>query len=404
MTERPLHGIRVLDFSRVLAGPHCGRMLVDLGADVIKIEPPEGDLSRFGLPRRNSLTTSHTQQNLGKRNISLDLKRPEAMALLVELAARSDVVLENFRPGVMDRLGLGYDELARRNPRLVFASISGYGQDGRWASRRAYAPLVAAEMGYLWAFAHYRKLDVAQEPHSHADLYAGKQCLIAILSALFQRERTGRGQRIDVDMAESLLFANEYATTWLSGLETDALPRPATVASPVFRTASGRFVTVGGDPVARVNFEQWCRALDRPDLVQDPRFADAEGREKHRDALLEILDAWVSRQEDVEALDRTLHDVGLVLGVVRTTAEAGATDWARERGAVVEVPDRGTGTLRVPNTPWRFSEAATGARGHTAYRGEHNAEVLRDVLGLSPARITELEQAGVLSSRVPEKV
>ena len=146
----PLDGVRVLDLSRVLSGPHCARVLVDLGADVIKVEPPDGDLTRYSWPRFHSIASYFTQQNCGKRNVSLDLKQPRAVDLLRTMARGSDVVLENFRPGVMDRMGLGYDVLSADNPRLVYASITGYGQTGPWKDRRAYAPVVGAESGLTW--------------------------------------------------------------------------------------------------------------------------------------------------------------------------------------------------------------------------------------------------------------
>ena len=149
MTQRPLDGIRVLDFTRVLSGPHATRMLCDLGADVIKVEPPEGDLTRMTNPRVNGLATYFVQQNVGKRNISLDIHKPEAVDLLLRLASQCDVVIENFRPGVMDRMGLGYDAVAARNPRIIYASINGYGSTGPWSSRRAYAPVVGAGSTFL---------------------------------------------------------------------------------------------------------------------------------------------------------------------------------------------------------------------------------------------------------------
>jgi crotonobetainyl-CoA:carnitine CoA-transferase CaiB-like acyl-CoA transferase len=400
MNDAPLSGVRVLDFSRVLSGPHCGRALVDLGADVIKIEPPEGDMTRFTRPRLNSISTYYTQQNLGKRNVSLDLKHPEARELLRRLARRSDLVLENFRPGVMDRMGLGYAMLSRENPRLIYASITGYGQTGPWAQRRAYAPLIHAEMGLLEGLARYRREPVRQEPYSHADVYAGLYCLSGILSALYQRERSGRGQYLEVAMAEAMLVVNEYAAAELSGLRDELPSRPATVASPVFETAEGHAVTVGGDPPARENFKAWCRAMRRDDLLRDPRFAEADARHRNREALLEILGEWVRRFDDLEALDAQLAEAGLVLGVVRSVEGAGRTAWIEARGAAVEVSDRGEGRLRVPNTPWRFSDAESGAHGTAAYRGEHNREVLGE-LGLPAAELDRLEREGVLSSRGP---
>ena len=206
----PLDGVTVLDFSRVLAGPHAGRMLADLGADVIKVEPPEGDMSRFAYPRRASIATYFTQQNCGKRNLSLDLKHPAAVELLLQLADQADVVLENFRPGVMDRLGLGQEALRGRNPRLVYCSITGYGHTGPWTGRRAYAPVVGAESGLTWLQGVSRGGDFANDPLSHGDVYAGLQGVAAILAALFQRERTGQGQWVELSMAEALLCVNEH--------------------------------------------------------------------------------------------------------------------------------------------------------------------------------------------------
>src|SRR4051794_25344514 len=168
---RPLSGIRVLDFTRVLSGPHCGRMLTDLGADVIKIEPPAGDLTRFATPRRNGLSSYFVQQNVGKRNISIDLGSEQGVQVVAELVPHVDVVLENYRPGVMDRLGLGPDQLCSHNQRLIYASISGYGQTGPWVRRRAYAPVVEAETGIIASQGNARGGALAKDPHSHADVY-----------------------------------------------------------------------------------------------------------------------------------------------------------------------------------------------------------------------------------------
>src|SRR5438132_1362359 len=259
----PLDGVRVLDFSLVMSGPHCTRMLVDLGADVVKVEPPDGDLTRFFRPRAGSIALYHAQQNCGKRNISADLRRPEAVELLLRLVQRVDVLVENFRPGVMDRLGLGYAAASARNPRLAYASISGFGQRGSSAGRRAYADIIHAEMGMTEML---ERGDGHQDnPFNHADTYTGLECLAGVLAAL----------------------------------------------------------------------QEWAAGLDGP-----------------------------------EALERALEPSRLATGVVRSVEEAGAGTWARERGAVVEVDDRSGGRLRLPNSPWRFSDATTGVRGVPAYRGE----------------------------------
>ena len=279
----PLEGLRVVDFSRVLAGPHCGRMLVDLGADVVKIEPPEGDLTRFSAPRLHSMSVYFAQQNCGKRNVSLDFSDSRGIAVATRLAAMADVVLENFRPGVMAKLGLGYEDLSAVNPKLVFASISGYGQATSWSRRRAYAMMVHAEMGYIEGESRYHDEPPSQEPYSHGDVYTALECVSGILAALLQRERSGTGQHVDVSMAETLLCVNEHSAINLSGL-TEPLPLP-TSASPLFTTANGRVVSVAFDPVAKGIFEQYCTAMVRPELREDERFAQEDVRVGNRDAL-----------------------------------------------------------------------------------------------------------------------
>jgi CoA:oxalate CoA-transferase len=406
---RPLEGTRVLDFSRVLSGPYCGRALADLGADVIKVEPPAGDLTRFAHPRRHSMSFYYAQQNAGKRNISLDLRRPEATELLLRLVATSDVLVENFRPGVMTRMGLGYEATAAANPRLVYASISGYGQGGPWSGRRAYAVVIHAEMGLTRGHLDHRAAATGapaaavNEPYSHADVYAGLHGVAGILAALLLRERTGRGQHVDVAMAASLLSVNERVQFELSGIDTG--PEPPALSpggSPLFATAGGHLVTVAGDPVASANFGLFCRLVGRPELADDPRFAEVEARAAHRYDLLAVIQDWVLGFDDLGALEAALAEVRLPMGVVRSVPEVAASAWAAERGAIAEVSDRGGGTIRVPDAPWRFSGADAGVAGAPAYRGEHNREVLGE-LGLDDAELDRLEAEGVLSSRVPER-
>ncbi len=404
----------MLDFSRVLAGPICGRALRDLGADVVKVEPPAGDLSRFAYPKVGSIALYYTQQNAGKRNLSLDLTRPEARDLLVRLATRADVVVENFRPGVMERAGLDYTSLSAANPRLVYASISGYGQDGPWADRRAYAVITQAEMGMTaGSLAHHDRLASdgggpsrfpANEPYSHADVYAGLLALSAVVAALYQRERTGRGQHIDVSMAQSLLFANEHVQAELAEVESPGrIVSLAPGDSPVCETGSGELVTIAGHPCGTGMFERYCQAMGREDLREDPRFVDEAARLAHHQELDAVVRDWVRSHDDAHVLERTLAEVGLAMGVVRTVPEVAASDWASQRGAIAEVDDRAGGTVRIPQAPWRFSDASAEARGGPAYRGEHNREVLADLLGIEAAELDRLEAAGVLSSRLPAR-
>ncbi|HET9601466.1 MAG TPA: CaiB/BaiF CoA-transferase family protein [Acidimicrobiales bacterium] len=398
----PLEGVRVLDLSRVLSGPHCGRMLVDLGADVIKVEPPQGDLTRFSYPRVNSIATYFAQQNCGKRNVSLDLRQPRAGDLVRAMAARSDVVLENFRPGVMERMGLGYERLAADHPRLVYASLTGYGQTGPWKDRRAYAPVVGAESGLTWAQGVARGGDFANDVISHGDVYAALECLSAILAALYQRERTGRGQHIDVSMTETLLAINEHVHWELSGLPDEgAIPSFRPGDYPVLSLADGRTVVVSGHPADRGTFERYIAALRCPALADDPRFVDLRARRQHYGELLAALQEAANGFATAGELEDALAEQELAMGVLRTVQEVADSDWARARGAIVEVPDRGGGTIRIPNAPWHFGAADAGVRGQPAYRGEHNREVLAELCGLSDAELDRLEASGVLSSRLP---
>ena len=400
----PLQGIRVLDLTRVLAGPHCGRMLCDFGAEVIKIEPPDGDLTRFSSPRVGSLATYFIQQNAGKKCMSIDLSTPEGASILKQLVEVSDVLVENYRAGVMDRLGLGYEVLAAHNPKLIYASISGYGADGPWVSRRAYATVIGAESGLTHMQGEARHGNYANDPWSHADTYTALETSSAILAALFQRERTGRGERIDVSMAETMLYVNEHAHDELFDGEID----PQWIRSfrpgdyPILRVADGTTVVISGHPAERGTFEIMVEVMDRPELLNDERFATVAERLEHFADLTEHLREWAATLPDAQAFEDRCAQFGLAVGVVRTVRELAETDWAQARGAITTVPDRIGGQLRVPNAPWHFQSATVGVSGEPRYRGEDNRSVLRDILQMSDDDITALEQRNVLSQRLPK--
>ena len=400
---RPLEALRVLDFTRVLAGPHAARMLCDLGAEVIKIEPPEGDLTRFGQPRLNSLATYFIQQNVGKSNISLDFTHPRAVDIARRLADISDVVIENFRPGVMKRLGLGYDELSARNPRLVYASISGYGATGPWVDRRAYAPVVNAETGLTKHQGDVRDGDYANDPFSHGDVYTGMEAAAGILAALLQRERTGRGQFLDISMAETLLYVNEHAhdQLWEGEVPEDWIRSFQPADYPVLTTRDGSIVVVSGHPASKTNFGWFCAAMGRSDLEADPRFVDVASRLRHLDELDEILRTWATTVANADEIERIFAEHHLATGRLRSVADVAKTDWARQRGVIAEVPDRAGGVVRIPQSPWKFSDADVRIRGVPKYRGEDNAEILRSLLNVDDDTIAQLESDGVISSHQP---
>ncbi|MGA1698156.1 MAG: CaiB/BaiF CoA transferase family protein [Ilumatobacteraceae bacterium] len=400
---RPLEALRVLDFTRVLAGPHAARMLCDLGAEVIKIEPPEGDLTRFGQPRLNSLATYFIQQNVGKSNISLDFTHPRAVDIARRLADISDVVIENFRPGVMERLGLGYDELSARNPRLVYASISGYGATGPWVDRRAYAPVVNAETGLTKHQGDVRDGDYANDPFSHGDVYTGMEAAAGILAALLQRERTGRGQFLDISMAETLLYVNEHAhdQLWEGEVPADWIRSFQPADYPVLTTRDGSIVVVSGHPASKTNFGWFCAAMGRSDLEADPRFVDVASRLRHLDELDEILRKWATTVANADEIERIFAEHHLATGRLRSVADVAKTDWARQRGVIAEVSDRAGGVVRIPQSPWKFSDADVRIRGVPKYRGEDNAEILRRLLNVDDHTIAQLESDGVISSHQP---
>ncbi|MDP2289923.1 MAG: CoA transferase [Actinomycetota bacterium] len=405
MNDRPLTGVRILDLTRVLAGPHATRMLCDMGAEVIKVEPPEGDITRTTWPRANSISSYFAQQNAGKRCVSIDLGQPEGRDLLMRLADQCDVVVENFRPGVMDRLGLGADVLRARNPRLIVASASGYGQTGPWVHRRAYAPVVGAESGFTKSQGDARGEQYANDPHSHADVYTALELAAAILAALFQRERTGRGDRIDVSMAQTMLYVNEHAH---DGLWDDPVPdgvirsfRP--MDYPVLTAANGESVVISGHPAENKTFDFYMESIGRPELCDDPRFATTGTRLAHIDDIHQILHEWAATMPSADAIEEAAARNKLAVGRLRSVHDVCDTDWAREREVVVSLPDRGEGTMRVPNAPWRFEGSDVRVSGEPRYRGEDNRLVLGELLGLAETELDALEASSVLTSRLPKR-
>jgi CoA:oxalate CoA-transferase len=399
---RPLEGVRVLDFTRVLSGPHATRMLCDLGADVIKVEQPTGDLTRFSSPRINSNSTYFIQQNVGKRNISLDLTKPEAVDLIIRLTQKCDVVVENFRPGVMRRLGLDQETLRNKNSRLIYASITGYGSTGPWVDRRAFAPVINAEMGMTKRQGDARGGDYANDPFSHADVYTAIECASAILAALFQRERTGEGQFIDLSMAQTLLYVNEHGhdELWDKPVSPDAIRsfRPEDYA--VLTTRDGVTSVVSGHPAERGTFDYFVAAMQQPELLDDQRFKTVALRVANLKTLMQLIKAWASTIDTAEELEKRLAENKLAMGRLRSVAEVAKTQWASQRNAFVEVDDRGDSTVRLPNSPWRFSGSDTSTHGTIKYRGEDNAEVFKELLGLSSHRIDELHNRKILVQRL----
>ncbi len=401
--QRPLQGLRILDFSRVLTGPHATRMLCDLGAEIIKIEPPDGDLTRFTNPRVNSLSTYFIQQNVGKKNISLDMSKPEAVDIVKKLVMHADILIENFRPGVMKKLGLDYASLSALNPKLIYASITGYGQTGPWVHRRAYAPVVGAESGLTNHQGMARGGQFANDPFSHADVYTAMETCAAVLAAVIQRHSTGRGQSIDIAMAQTMLYVNEHAhdALWDEPTPPEQIRSFEPGNYPVLTAANGDKVVVSGHPGERGTFDLFFTAIGRTDLLTNPKFIDVPSRLANLEELQSILRAWALTIPDATAIEEALAKHKLASGKIRTTRELADTDWATAREITVEVSNRGGGKVRIPNAPWKFSDATVTTAGSPKYRGEDNALVLGDLLGLSATEVDALTESGVLQRRVP---
>ena len=401
--QRPLQGLRILDFSRVLTGPHATRMLCDLGAEIIKIEPPDGDLTRFTNPRVNSLSTYFIQQNVGKKNISLDMSKPEAVDIVKKLVMHADILIENFRPGVMKKLGLDYASLSALNPKLIYASITGYGQTGPWVHRRAYAPVVGAESGLTNHQGMARGGQFANDPFSHADVYTAMETCAAVLAAVIQRHSTGRGQSIDIAMAQTMLYVNEHAhdALWDEPTPPEQIRSFEPGNYPVLTAANGDKVVVSGHPGERGTFDLFFTAIGRTDLLTDPKFIDVPSRLTNLEELQSILRAWALTIPDATAIEEALAKHKLASGKIRTTRELADTDWAVAREITVEVSNRGGGKVRIPNAPWKFSDATVTTAGSPKYRGEDNALVLGDLLGLTAEEVDALTESGVLQRRVP---
>jgi crotonobetainyl-CoA:carnitine CoA-transferase CaiB-like acyl-CoA transferase len=409
-----LTGIRVVDFSRVLAGPHCAQTLLDLGAEVIKIEPPSGDMARRAYPRIGEISGYYAQQNAGKRNISIDLNVEGAREIALRLCEQADIIVENFRPGTLAGFGLGYDDVAARNPHVVYASISGYGQHGPWRARAAYAPTVQAETGITeMSNAHW---DAPQDrPRSdslsHADVYSGLHAAIAILAALNERSVTGRGQYIDVAMASVMLAINERVHVDLSdtGLG-DEPPILGATDCVFFIGPDGKRFISPVSLVSSLSFPFYLAAMRRPDLAADPRFGTPQDRRRNLEALHEIVQRWIWTFTDMASLDAQLDEAKIPIGSLRSISEFAQTDWATLWGATRTVPDGAGGRITVPGRPWHFNAAAkpnestdaaetvdTGPEPdrQPARQGEHNEEVLQD-LGYSDDEITNFTNSGVL--------
>jgi CoA:oxalate CoA-transferase len=382
-----LHGLRVLDFSTTIAGPHCTRMLADMGAEVIKIEAVEGETMRIRPPVRNGCSSLFGQLNAGKKSLVLDLKSPDAIEVIGQLVSGADILVENFRPGVMRRLKLDYLSLQPLNPKLVYCSISGYGQTGPSAELPAYAPVIHAASGYDRAHLAYQPGRNRPDYCGiyHADILTGVYAFGAISAALYQRHATGRGQHIDVSMLESML---SLTPNEVQNSQFDVPPPSRPMFGPV-ETADG-YVMVA--IASEKTFQGLMRAAGRPEWVEDSRFAKYADRRRHWTEMMEGVETW-SRTVTTEKCLAELGTHGVPCSAYRTVAEAMRDPQIAHRGAVAEVEDNG-GTFKVMNLPFRMSGAKVAAGKRAAALGEDSRAVLSES-GLSE------DQIAVLTGKLP---
>ncbi len=377
-SERALAGLKVLDFSIMMAGPYCARLMADLGADVVKVEPLEGDDMRLRHPLREAPdgqrhSAFFGQLNAGKRSLALDLKDPASRALVRRLALQADVVLENFRPGVMDRLGLGAATLRAANPKLVYCAISGYGQQGPAAGRAAYAMIVQAASGYertLMRYAGDRERPAATATFV-ADVLGGIYAFGAIQAALVQRARTGVGQVVDVALMDSMLNLLIY--------ELQEAQFPVTSARPTY----GPVAAADGDvlivPITERNFAALAEVTALAELRSDPRFASVPSRGAHWTEMMRVVERW-TRPRTVAAVLAALEGAGVPCAHYAEPGDNLADAQALSRGLFAPVHDA-AGAFTGVNAPWLMSEGASAIGARVPAVGEHNAEVPRDWLG-----------------------
>jgi crotonobetainyl-CoA:carnitine CoA-transferase CaiB-like acyl-CoA transferase len=388
---RPLAGVRVLDLSRIVSGPMCGRILADLGADVVKIEPPTLDTTRMVAP--GSVGTYFAQMNAGKRNICIDLKHAQGAQLVAELAARADVLVENFRPGVLARHALGPDELLGTNPRLVYCSVTGWGQDGPWRDRPAYAPIVHAEAGTIEMAGRLRGVPAVQEVQIHGDVYPGVMAANAVLAALLQRATTGRGQHLDVAMGEVMLYVNDWAALELQGYDGDRFPFD-TWTHPVVELGDGTQVALLGKTQRML--PTWVRVLGLEERAARVTDDDVDVVCADPERALEVLREVMRGVPDAAAFEARQAGGAPVGAVLRSVRELGESEWAVAREVVTEVQPG----VPIPRAPWRSTGASVGATGPAAACNADAVAVLGDWLGYDEDAVRALTSAGALRDQV----
>ncbi|MBS7647036.1 MAG: CoA transferase [Candidatus Bathyarchaeia archaeon] len=379
MIKAPLEGIKVLDFTHEVAGPHCTMLLGDLGAEIIKVEVPgRGDRGRHWVGMKETIFITN---NRNKRSIVLDLKSEEGRKIAFELAKKVDVLVENFVPGTLKKFGLDYESVKKVNPKIVYCSISGYGQDGPYSSRPAWDPIIEAESGLMSLTGDPEPCLPSRIPASIIDYGAGVYAALAIVSALLYREKTGKGQMIDLSMLDvSALWAGYWiAYSSITGEVRERMGSAAPVGAPyqVFRTKDSYiFIAAFEDE----HWKKFCQVIKAEDLLKDPLYATRESRATNRKTLIEKLSKIISTWNTKDLVD-ALVAVGVPCAPVNNTLEVANHPQLLHRNMIVEIEYKGQ-KVKIPGIPFKFSECPLKIRHlPPADVGQHTEEVLRE-LGL----------------------
>jgi crotonobetainyl-CoA:carnitine CoA-transferase CaiB-like acyl-CoA transferase len=393
---RPLDGIRVLDFSHALAGPYCTLLLSDYGADVYKLEAGTGDMGRgWGPPFAGGISSFFLGLNRGKHGISIDLKHPEGIELCLQLIDRMDVLIENFRPGSMDRLGLGYEALHRRNPRLVYCSISGYGQNGPLRDEAAMDLVVQSSSGLL-SITGTEDGESVRCGYGVTDVTAGLFAVIGILLALRTRESTGQGQFVDVSMLDCMI--STMSSNYMSYLGSGVVPRPMGTAFPTvvpYRVIHAQdraiAVAIGSEKL----WNAFCRAIERPDLEKYPDYESNAERIRHRAVLEPLLDEVFRQRTGAEWIER-LQAAGIPASLVRNFQEVADHPQSAERQMFPVLDHPTAGPHRVTGTPVKLSDTPGHTGAPAPLLGQHTISALGNLLGLDAAALHDLAARGVI--------
>jgi CoA:oxalate CoA-transferase len=394
----PLEGVTILDLTWVLSGPYASMLMCDLGAEVIKLErPPRGDVARTTLPVKNGESGYFFSINRGKKSMSIDLTKDEGKQLFFRLIEKVDVVMENFTPGSMDKLGLGYETLRQRNPRLIYAATSGFGQTGPDRLRPAL-DIVVQGMGGVMSITGHPGGPPARPGLSLGDIAGGMFTAIGVLSALHERERSGEGQMVDISMLDCQIAILENA--FMRYYVTGEIPGPIGTRHPA-ATPFQAFPTKDGYIVLAVSWgveNQWelfCAIIERPEVINDPRFDTPHARTANHAELEPLLnDALMQRA--TAAWIKEFDEIGLPCGPLNNIPQAAALPQVIARNMLVEVDHPQIGKIPLANTPVKLSRTPGGIKGTSPSLGQHTDETLRSLLGLSDEEIARLRESGVV--------